>query len=100
MCRKNRLGEQSGGTSNATMSILTLSSPKETAARDSCISLLVQQIEPTSMNVANLHQPLKNVRQRFYPSSRRARPSFTSPPRLGFARVKPACAGLILDIDP
>ena len=35
---KNRLDEQSGGTPNAMMSILTLSPPKETAARDSCIS--------------------------------------------------------------
>jgi hypothetical protein len=33
-CRKNRRDEQSGGTSNAMMSILTLSLPKETAARD------------------------------------------------------------------
>jgi hypothetical protein len=33
-CRKNRLDEQSGGTSNAMMSILTLSLPKETAVRD------------------------------------------------------------------
>ena len=35
---KNRLDEQSGGTPNAMMSILTLLSPKEAAARDRCIS--------------------------------------------------------------
>jgi hypothetical protein len=58
-CRKNRLDEQSGGTPNAMMSILTLASPKETAAHDRRISPRTPQIIPTSMHVANLHQPLK-----------------------------------------
>jgi hypothetical protein len=59
-CCRNRLYEQSGGTPNAMMSILTLSSPKEMAARDGCISPRTQQINPAS-HVANLHQPLKNI---------------------------------------
>jgi hypothetical protein len=43
---KNRLDEQSGGTPNAMMSILTLSSPKETAARERCISPLTPNFDP------------------------------------------------------
>jgi hypothetical protein len=58
-CRKNRLDEQSGGTPNAMMSILTLSSPKETAARDSVHFAADATDQPPRMHVAHLQSAIE-----------------------------------------